>query len=72
MIFTTRRHLHAKESAEEVDVDDDLDQLGVDQGNAHLVKEVQNVPSSSDQGGFDANYPPRLGREGLHFCPSGQ
>ena len=37
MIFTTRRHLHAKESAEEVDVDDDLDQLGVDQGNAHLV-----------------------------------
>ena len=37
MIFTTRGHLHAKESAEEVDVDDDLDQLGVDQGNAHLA-----------------------------------
>ena len=37
MIFTTRRHLHAKESAEEVDVDDDLHQLGVDQGNAHLA-----------------------------------
>ena len=31
------RHLHAKESAEEVDVDNYLDQLGVNQGNAHLV-----------------------------------
>ena len=37
MTITTRRHLHAKESAEEVDVDDDLNQLGVDQGNAHLA-----------------------------------
>ena len=63
-------HLHAKESAEEVDVDDDLDELCVDQGNAHLVPLC--TPSSSDQGGFDANYPPRLGREGLHSCPSDQ
>ena len=37
------KYLHAKECAEEVDVDDNLNQLSVNEGDAHLTRHQQSL-----------------------------
>ena len=37
------KYLHAKECAQEVDVDDNLNELSVNEGDAHLIRHRQSL-----------------------------